>query len=328
MKILGKILLTLLTIAVFFIGYLLLLFYLMFDLTYQILFFTFLVVLLFITLLIIIWKKKKPKSIIFICLVSLIAIIGFSSYYRFLSHKIEPLIYFHYKYNVPFKDIDLIDSSPSEFNLFSSSRRETLVKYNDYEIRIVCQDSWPYWGDDYKYQTQIKPKLNSYQEELNEHILNVLEKNFEEIKVNLLSSEDYQEEYMKQKKYYFDYKYQIFIYDFEMSSNKFYDLVSKLKETKKYNEKLDDNTSIEISLDYDIYVVNNKTIYDSIKKFLQKDSLSYFSKYAHIYQGNINSSKTYEAIKNIEFNSIDNDKVVHIIYCWDLDYVHIYEGYE
>lgn len=109
-----------------------------------------------IMLILLVWNKRNRKIIgIFTILLTLILISNII-YYENYSMKIEPLIYLHTKYNLPFFDMKIVETTRSSRPLFwSEIHRSATIKYNEYNIYVYYEDGWK---DDYSQKIKFNEK--------------------------------------------------------------------------------------------------------------------------------------------------------------------------
>ena len=119
-----------------------------------------------------IWNEQYKKIILILiacCMVSLpVTEIMYTSY----KNK-EPLIYLHNKYNIKYKDMDIINKSDA---LFSSKRGYT-IKYKEEKIKLVYtkEDGWT---DNYSLNDEkesILDKANEVKDKVKDKVKSFLE---------------------------------------------------------------------------------------------------------------------------------------------------------
>ena len=127
----------------------------------------FLALVLFIILVIKIFKNIKNKKINISILILLCLIILDMLYYENFSMKIEPLIHMHNKYNIPYSEMKVIETTKSNNPIVGSYQpREALIKTENtyitfyYRNKYILEENG--WQDDYPLSKLIAETLSEF----------------------------------------------------------------------------------------------------------------------------------------------------------------------
>ena len=132
----------------------------------------FLVIIILVIMAIKIFKNKKGKTIdILICIFLLLIIFDFI-YYIKISMNIEPLIYMHNKYGVPYSEMSLVESKSSYNPIVGAFQpRESIIKIDNvyvnlhYGSKLTSEKQG--WKDNYQISKKIGDILIKYTSDYN-----------------------------------------------------------------------------------------------------------------------------------------------------------------
>lgn len=218
----------------------------------------FLLLILIIFIIKKIFEESKSKGINILIFIIIILMIFDIIYFDKISMKVEPIIYMHYKYNIPYSQMKVIqtrEASHGIANAQTTPRSSTIKINNSYVSLYYASSNYEIkgWKDDYRLSKEISEILEKYDTDY---------RYFRDGNYHASTSEYYSE-------------YKIFINKKAQSKE---DLIMReLKQIKiEYDIIfLDDNTTAINEFDFDV-IINDLDLEEEKYLILEKEGRNYY----------------------------------------------------
>ena len=254
----------------------------------------FLLLILIIFIIKKIFEESKSKTINISIFIIIVFMFFDMIYFDKISMKVEPLIYMHYKYNIPYSEMDVVETRQASHGIANAQPipRSSTIRINNIYVSLYYASSnyeIKGWKDDYKLSKEISEILEKY-----------------DIDYRYFRDGNY---HASTSEYYSEYK--IFINKKAQSKE---DLIMReLKQIKiEYDIIfLDDNTTAINEFDFDV-IINDLDLEEEKYLILEKEGRNYY--YANqefsLYIKSYNNIENKDVYNKYSFQDVlENNKI-------------------